>query len=264
MSNTTKNLADEFFLHIQIAQFLEGVVWSISEVIHPTWLFFWNPTPGAVIKCGEQRFEAGSDHAYLIPPYTTLSASSRTLFAHLYAHFDAGVPFKSADNRIYQLDPAPARRFFCEHRKLGNPRRMLYWRIMLMEYLAMLPEDALNSPASWQDNRICKLLESLNGNWQSIPDNQTLARRAGMSVNSFYRHFREMLGISPQRYLMSIRLSAARNMLMNETENIERIASCCGFSDRYSFSKAFKQYFGIAPGAFRRGEQMKDTVSERH
>ncbi len=264
MSNTTKNLSDEFSLHIQIAQFLEGVVWSINEVIHPTWLFFWNPTTGAMIKCGEQQFEADPDHAYLIPPYTTISASSRVPFAHLYAHFDASVPFKSADNRIYQLDPTPARHFFYKHSELGNPRRMLYWRIMLMEYLAMLPDDALNSPTSWQDNQICKIIESLNGNWQSAPDNRSLARRAGMSVNSFYRHFRKMLGISPQRYLMSIRLSVARNMLMNEAESIERIASCCGFSDRYSFSKAFKQYFGIAPGAFRRSEQMKDTVSEQH
>ena len=262
MSKATKNNTGDFFLHIHIAQSLERVVWSVSEVIHPNWFFFWNPEPGAVISCGIQKFEALPDHAYLIPPYTTISGGSDKPFTHLYAHFEVSEPFVNVNRKIYQLDPAPARKFYRERFMLVNPRKMLYWRIMLMEYLAMLPNDDLNNNTSYQDERIFRVLESLNNNWQHIPDNRVLAQRAGMSVNNFYRHFREMLGISPQRYLTSMRLTGARNLLINETSSIEEIAVICGFSDRYSFSKAFKQYFGIAPGAFRNNERSKNITAE--
>ena len=262
MSKTTKTCLDGFFLNIRIAQYLTNVVWSVNGVIHPNWFFFWNPQDGAVISCGNQTFEVKPDHAYLIPPYTTISANSTRAFSHLYAHMELGEPYNRAVNKIYQLDPTPARKFFYEHLNSPIPRKILYWRIMLMEYLAMLPDDDLNDNTSYQDERIFRVLESLNNNWQHIPDNRVLAQRAGMSVNNFYRHFRKMLGISPQRYLASMRLTGARNLLINETSSIEEIAVICGFSDRYSFSKAFKQYFGIAPGAFRNNERSKNVTAE--
>ena len=130
MSKTTKNTAGGFFLHIHIGQMLEQVVWSVSGVIHPNWFFFWNPEPGALITCGDQSFEITPDYAYLIPPYTVISAGATQPFAHLYAHFTAGEPYSRAVNRIYQLDPEPARRFYCQQRELNDQRRMLYWRII--------------------------------------------------------------------------------------------------------------------------------------
>ena len=127
-----------------------------------------------------------------------------------------------------------------------------------MEYLAMLPDEAWHKPENLQDARILKVLEYFNDNYLHAPNNTVLAKRANMSVNNFYRRFREMMGISPQRYIVSMRLNAARNMLSAEKTDIEQIARRCGFADRYCFSKAFKQYFGIAPGAFRRQQQKKD------
>jgi AraC-like DNA-binding protein len=258
MSKTTKTCLDGFFLNIRIAQYLTNVVWSVNGVIHPNWFFFWNPQDGAVISCGNQTFEVKPDHAYLIPPYTTISANSTRAFSHLYAHMELGEPYNRAVNKIYQLDPTPARKFFYEHLNSPIPRKILYWRIMLMEYLAMLPDEALENHAPEQDERILKVLESLNRNkYRNTIDNKTLARKANMSVNNFHRRFREMLGISPQRYIASMRLNAARNMLLNEKTSIEEIAARCNFADRYCFSKAFKQYFGVAPGAFRKNEQNK-------
>ena len=256
MSKTTKNSQNGFFLNIHIAQFLTDVEWSVNGVIHPNWFFFWNPDAGAVISCGEQTFEATPDHAYLIPPYTTISASSSQPFSHLYAHMELSGAYSRAANKIYQLDPAPARKFYYERLNTPALQKMLYWRIMLMEYLAMLPGEAFEDHTAGQDERILKVLDFLNENYcQRAGDNKTLARKAGMSVNNFHRRFREMLGISPQRYIASMRLNAARNMLLNEKISIEEIAVRCNFADRYCFSKAFKQYFGIAPGAFRKNGQ---------
>lgn len=258
MSNTTKNAGDGFFLNIHLAQYLERVLWSGSGIIHSSWFFFWNPTAGASISCGDEHYDITPDHAYLLPPYTTLSASSTQHFKHLYAHFEVGGPFERAVNKIYRLDPAPAERFYREHLQLCGVQKLLYWRIMLMEYLAMLPPEALQKKLNDIDERVMKVLSLYSGKWQQLPDNQTLARKAGMSENNFYRLFHKSLGISPQRYFMSMRLNAARNKLLNSSVSINDIAGDCGFSDRYAFSKAFKQFFGVAPGEFRKRETEKN------
>ena len=49
-----------------------------------------------------------------------------------------------------------------------------------------------------------------------------------------------------------MRLNRARNMLASGKKDITEVARSCGFADRYQFSKAYKQFFGITPGAFRR------------
>ena len=48
-----------------------------------------------------------------------------------------------------------------------------------------------------------------------------------------------------------MRLNVARQMLQDSEVSIEDAAVKCGFADRYCFSKAFKQFFGITPGAFK-------------
>ena len=67
-----------------------------------------------------------------------------------------------------------------------------------------------------------------------------------------------MMGISPQRYIVSMRLNAARNMLSAGKTDIEQIARRCGFADRYQFSKAFKKHYGIPPGKYR--EQLNEFI----
>ena len=112
MSGTCKKQLSAFNLHIHLAQYLPGVQWNCVEAVHPSWFIFWNPEPGAVICCGDQRYEATPDRAFLIPPYTVISAFSEKKFPHFYAHFAAGEPFEQAVNQIYVLPSEAAKRLF--------------------------------------------------------------------------------------------------------------------------------------------------------
>lgn len=252
MSENCKNTLLSFNVKIHLAQYLEHATWDCAEAIHPNWFVFWNPEPGAVIGCGDQHYDATPDRAFLIPPYTVISGFSEKKFPHFYAHFEAAEPFEHAVNQIYVLPPEPAKRLFEKFFALDDLHRTLGWHIMIMEYLALLPAAAFTGENQQFDNRIKRVLQVINQNVNGNLSNQVLSEICGMSENNFYRCFRSQMGISPQRYIKSLQLNSARNMLINSNISIENIAIKCGFADRYSFSKAFKSFFAISPGTLRR------------
>lgn len=248
------NLFEEFPLEIQIAHILDDVEWNCVEVIHSGWFLFWNPAPGARIICGSTSYDVTPAHAFLIPAYTTISGFSEKKFPHLYTHFTVGAPFDKVENRIYLLDPGAARNFYENHRDSTGIEYILRWRILIMEYLAQLPPESFGG-SHQLDERLRRALKAAEK--VKNPDNTFLARAAGMSVNNFCRCFRRELKISPRRYFISMRLNAARNMLALGNCTIAEAAQRSGFADRYQFSKSFKEYFGVAPGAFLRQEKQK-------
>ncbi|MBE6366420.1 MAG: helix-turn-helix transcriptional regulator [Lentisphaerae bacterium] len=255
MSNTTKKqlsntAGNELELKIHIAQYLEHVQWNCDQVIHPNWMLFWNPTPGARIICGTQEYIADSSYAYMIPAFTTISGFSDRKFEHFYTHFEVGEPFDRPVNQIYRLDPEPAKRFFAQYHRCSALQRQLYWRVMIMEYLALLPEKALNCGKMAGDQRIRKALQIASRHLDKTLDNSRLARMVGMSLNNFYRVFRLDMKITPQKYFLNMRLNAARKVLLEQQMDIAEAAEKFGFADRYQFSKAFKKYFGIPPGRY--------------
>lgn len=79
-----------------------------------------------------------------------------------------------------------------------------------------------------------------------------LAREANMSTSLFYLRFQEITGVSPNEYLISIRLANACAMLLQTAGSIGEIALQSGFCDSNHFIKSFKKRYGVTPGKFRK------------
>ncbi len=83
-------------------------------------------------------------------------------------------------------------------------------------------------------------------------DLEQVALHAGMSEYHFCRSFKAVFGLSPYKYLLHQRLAAAKVLLSNERLSVSEVAVKCGFTDIFSFSKAFKKHFLISPSSFSR------------
>jgi transcriptional regulator GlxA family with amidase domain len=79
-----------------------------------------------------------------------------------------------------------------------------------------------------------------------------LAALAKLSRCHFAYAFKQSLGCTPHRYVMSRRLEKARELLAAASSPISEIALVTGFADQSHFSRCFRAFFGISPLAFRR------------
>jgi transcriptional regulator GlxA family with amidase domain len=81
-------------------------------------------------------------------------------------------------------------------------------------------------------------------------DVERLAERAGMSPRTFHRRFVEATGETPGRFIETIRLDHARQLLQTRA-SLKEIAAKAGYATQGQFSKAFARRFGLGPGLFR-------------
>lgn len=82
-----------------------------------------------------------------------------------------------------------------------------------------------------------------------------LAAIANLSRCHFAHAFKQSLGCTPHRYVMSRRLEKARGLLATSSLAIVEVALATGFADQSHFSRCFRGYFGISPRAFQRAQR---------
>ena len=82
-----------------------------------------------------------------------------------------------------------------------------------------------------------------------------LSKRIGLSVSHFRKIFTKAYGLSPQQYIISLRISTAYDLLKSGEVNVSEAATLSGFDDIYYFSALFKKYKGISPSKVLYSEQ---------
>jgi transcriptional regulator GlxA family with amidase domain len=82
----------------------------------------------------------------------------------------------------------------------------------------------------------------------SVP---ALARRANLSPRQFARAFTREVGQTPGRYVDGVRLEAARRLLHDGDDGLDRIAARCGYGTAEALRRAFVRTLGVAPGEYR-------------
>lgn len=90
----------------------------------------------------------------------------------------------------------------------------------------------------------------LEEHWAEPISLDDLCRSAAMSRSALLRAFPREMGITPYRYLQSLRIEKAKAMLDQGLPTAEA-ALLAGFSDQSHFTRYFTQFIGIPPGAWR-------------
>ncbi len=80
---------------------------------------------------------------------------------------------------------------------------------------------------------------------------ETLAEFMAMSPRHFSRCFHTQTGMTPGKYLETIRLEKARELLGNTTHPIKSVAHLCGFQQEERLRRLFIKQLGITPSQYR-------------
>jgi AraC-like DNA-binding protein len=78
----------------------------------------------------------------------------------------------------------------------------------------------------------------------AIPE---LARRVGMSVSSFHKHFKSITSTTPLQYQKELRLLEARRLLRIGGSSVTTAAFDVGYESPSQFSREYARKFGVPP-----------------
>ena len=106
--------------------------------------------------------------------------------------------------------------------------------------------------------KLWRLWETVNAGPGDTWSVASMAKQINMSVRHFQRIMKEQYGITAEAMLKRIRMEHARELLLSTELSLEQICERAGYQSVYAFSKAFKRYFDISPGLYRKSMLSND------
>ncbi len=124
----------------------------------------------------------------------------------------------------------------------------LLFRIMCGENAAVLYALAMKNT---NVSRIEKALKLIHASYNSAMNVDSLAALVNMSPSAFHRAFNDVTASSPIQYIKKIRLTKARDLLLEQRIRVSEVANQVGYESAAQFSREFKRYFGNSPSECR-------------
>jgi AraC-like DNA-binding protein len=120
-----------------------------------------------------------------------------------------------------------------------------------------------SSLPSAEDNKMSPLvLRTINYFNEHYADTESisldaLSRELFASKTTLIYNFKKYTNCSPMEFLLSVRLTKAKEQLANTQKSVESVALDCGFSSANYFGLIFKKKEGISPSAYRKKQRTK-------
>lgn len=100
--------------------------------------------------------------------------------------------------------------------------------------------------------RLDGALRHIRENFRKTLDINVLSRQACMSRTQLHARFQSAMGMAPMRYLRSLRMEKAKDLLLTTTMTVGEIASAVGYDDQMYFSRVFRSMAGASPTDYRK------------
>jgi AraC-like DNA-binding protein len=125
----------------------------------------------------------------------------------------------------------------------------LFWR-----WVRGLPERGLSG--SWRalpaaEARRQEIAELLSKHVTQNPTVAELARTLGVSPRQFTTQCRTLLGASPAKLLLDLKLREAEAMLRYQGRRVSEVSEALGFANPFHFSRVCRRAWGYAPSAVK-------------
>jgi AraC-like DNA-binding protein len=195
----------------------------------------------------EHRAVVPTDGDYLLQYVSFLEIDADRdgqLAFDLERQFGEGVPRRLGDRH---------HAFFAQISRLSEADDPYQRSAAVFKFTGLLYELMAGDPAPHHGHpAVERALEFMRSRVSNAYSLDYLVAQLGLDKSYFIRLFKKSVGAPPMKYAMSLKMSAAADLLHATREPLAVIAAQVGFSDEYHFAKRFKQWSGVAPGAYRR------------
>ena len=153
----------------------------------------------------------------------------------------------------------------CEISKTYNPSSsddILLLKELYSLLYALIEE--FPKPFEYKDKELHTYIQDalnfINSNYMHSITVQEIADYVNLSRSYLYKMFIKNLGISPQRYLINLRMYKATLLLKGTKFPIGEVANSVGYSDSLLFSKTFSKHFSMSPLNYRNNQVNKTSI----
>lgn len=125
-----------------------------------------------------------------------------------------------------------------------------YLKALLLEQAVGFTAAGKSSSLSMATYHNCKKYIDENFSQFNISPGR-VADKCSVSVRYMSRLFKQIAAITPQDYIMRLKLNRAASLLLTTNMTVNQTAKEVGFADPYHFSRNFKKFHKISPLKFR-------------
>lgn len=116
---------------------------------------------------------------------------------------------------------------------------------------SLAPLPSLGDGCGGGRSKLQEVIGRMEANLQEPIELDELAEVIQLSRRHLERLFRKYLRCSPSRYYMRLRLLRARQLLRQTELPVVQVAANCGFHSAQTFSKSYREHFGMPPSGER-------------
>lgn len=245
---------------------------SFGPALKPHYLIHYILNGKGKFSIGEKEYPLEAGYGFLITPeeLAFYQADEKEPWTYVWVGFNganaeeyvkamglslSGPVFKS--ERADELYDAV--KDMMEHNTCGvanDLRRNGQLAIFLSIIAESVPVSERNE-ADRANTYVRKAVEFIQGNYCNPIKVTDVADYVCINRSYLYTLFHNAMGMSPQQFLMTFRITKATELLQLTALPVESIALSCGYQDPLVFTKAFRQMKKVSPTAYRR-ELKKD------
>lgn len=133
--------------------------------------------------------------------------------------------------------------------KTDDARSKLKCEYLTLKLLYCLSETL---PSLDKNNLMRSVIEEMHHTYSLPYDALRFAKICALSVSRFNHLFKEVTGLSPQKYYNTLRMENAGILLRETRLTVTDVAIKTGFTDALYFGQAFKKFYGISPTEYRK------------
>lgn len=203
-------------------------------------------------ECGEHALSAGQ--IFMIHPYeiTTYVADAEDPWNYSWIGFDANEYI----SELLGGDIYPAAACGDLFRQMNNSEltwgREFFLCGKLYEVLAALDLREESKPEENSSRYVRIAKNYIESNFHKDVRVSQIAENLGLDRSYFTHLFTNEMKVSPQQYLLALRMKKATDLLENSDQQIGEISVQVGYPDITNFSRMFKRHLGISPSQYRR------------
>ena len=258
-------LAQPFYC-TEAGQFYGRSRFATARTDKESYLLFYTVAGAGLIEQGSQQVELPAGSALLLncrTPQSYCTAPRQESWQHYWVHLDGAGVANMAETLLPQNRLTPVRVSGWEMQPLfesifaewdrGTVAAQIETGLTLHRMLALMAARLLAGDAS-RSNRA--LIEQATGyiraHYAEPLSLDALLAQTPVSKSWFLRLFRQYTGTTPYNFLLSTRITRAKELLVLTDFAVSEIAHQVGFGDESNFSTRFTAMVGQSPQQYRK------------